>query len=112
MKFAHIIKILHLPHSKYQTDTSYLYYKKCGWWGKKILAKAEEYARDSDWQWLGISQFDSPDLFGFIAKYSFKNYILTLSEIYSVSVSNSQFTISLREDLYESTSDRWSGFYR
>jgi hypothetical protein len=97
MDFAHIIKTLHLPHSKHQTDSYYLYYKKCGWWGKKILAKAGKYAIENDWEWLGISQFDGTGLFGFITKYSINNYILMLSEIYSVSVSNSQFIISLRK---------------
>ena len=88
---------LGLPQKCYKTPTTYIFYKKCGWWGKKILDKVSRRASQLKWTNLGMSSFtnDDQNCFGYIEKYVYKNVILTLSEVYAKTVTNSQFLISL-----------------
>jgi hypothetical protein len=96
MNFAPIITQLKLPKHKYLTDDLYLYYKKAGWWGKKILDQVSRRAIDANWIWLGMEKFTNNDkTFGFIEKFELNGMMLTLSEVYHEKVHNSQFIISL-----------------
>lgn len=88
---------LGLPQKCYKTTTTYIFHKKCGWWGKKILDKVSRRASQLKWINLGMTSFTNDDqsCFGYIEKYVHKNVILTLSEVYAKAVTNSQFLISL-----------------
>lgn len=96
MGFAPIITQLKLPKAKHLTEELYLYHKKAGWWGKKILDQVSRRAIEAKWEWLGMVNFTNQNkTFGYIEKFTYNGFLLTLSEVYHEKVHNSQFMISL-----------------